>query len=875
VNLPALNDEEFDAQAEELITARENEEAGRKQENRWLGLDANGQTPQMRALNEQAAKAKVDLKKRQEQNALRDKQDRDAVAAEEAEEAAEEAKEAAEEAAQKLAAEKLKSTVDAPQRDLFGDETENAVIESGDQSSDSVLEQGDTGADTGGGSSAGTGKAVDQRLGDGQPPTADVGTGEGIQPSALINRVKAKLEKEATTGLKGTDATAPIQALNIIANMTVGGQKIGREKATLIVKDLQKQGFLEEPNFRGEAKLSSTRNDAPAGAVAQPSTLDTPIAPPQLNIDNPAGTWLEGKIKRAQEDKADAEPDTYKANLGNSAGVTGWFEKPLNLDPKMLAKFKGAMGEEKIRTSSPKLKRLQKDIAKEGYKPEAILIHVREDGTPFIVDGNHRVAEAAASGRQSIPVEIKYLRGAEAVDGPLNPSILSGNAAADGTEITTALLDTWGVPKLAPAYKAVENREEDTIIRAELRKLVNNEYFKGNKEAIRNFLDEEPTLFDLAAADAAQEGSDPTASLMQAPTPKAPELGQTGLDFNAPARVETKGQPFLPLSQTQGGTEQRLLSVQTIGGTELLPVESLADFNERIKRDKLEPAGVVAPFKPSAETGRNAAPGGLTRVDATLAPVFRGMGREVPVDVQKLAKRGKVTTLQADAILANMERQANAVQTAELRKLWDKRWPMPTAAELEVAIDKFLDANPDRREAYSTVNLANYKPNDLLDHPRLALEFFIAENDRTEVDPTTSKDKKRIVNLLDPRQGDVAKGQSKEDRNKARTEARHAKTYFGKYARPVDAFWHIAADVKAKRTGYRDAKNKEQSDLDKADERNLQTLGLSDKLSAAESVFFEGTSQSNAEAAMRWVNKNLSPEAQFEIKKFLNLEGWW
>ena len=79
--------------------------------------------------------------------------------------------------------------------------------------------------------------------------------------------------------------------------------------------------------------------------------------------------------------------------------------------------------------------------------------------------------------------------------------------------------------------------------------------------------------------------------------------------------------------------------------------------------------------------------------------------------------------------------------------------------------------------------------------------------------------------------------------------------------------------MKAKRTGYRDAKNKEQSDLDKADERELQTLGLSDKLSAAESVFFEGTSQSNAEAAMRWVNKNLSPEAQFEIKKFLNLEG--
>jgi hypothetical protein len=120
IGLPAFNDEEFDAQAEELITARENEEARRKQENRWLGLDANGQTPQMRALNERDAKARVDLKERQEQSALRDKQERDAAAAEEAaEEAAEKAAEEA--AAQELAAEKLKSTVDAPQRDLFGE----------------------------------------------------------------------------------------------------------------------------------------------------------------------------------------------------------------------------------------------------------------------------------------------------------------------------------------------------------------------------------------------------------------------------------------------------------------------------------------------------------------------------------------------------------------------------------------------------------------------------------------------------------------------------------------------------------------------------------------------------------------------------------
>ena len=111
----------------------------------------------------------------------------------------------------------------------------------------------------------------------GQPvsSTADAPAGTVAQPSALINRVKAKLEAAATTGLKGTAATAPIQARNIIENMQADGQKIGREKAVLIVKDLQKQGFLETPNFRGEAKLSPTRNDAPGEADVTPTTKQT------------------------------------------------------------------------------------------------------------------------------------------------------------------------------------------------------------------------------------------------------------------------------------------------------------------------------------------------------------------------------------------------------------------------------------------------------------------------------------------------------------------------------------------------------------------------------------------------------------------------
>lgn len=194
------------------------------------------------------------------------------------------------------------------------------------------------------------------------------------------------------------------------------------------------QGQMPTQDMMGEAMNTAGLAMGSGGVVADiPAGAVGANAFPKLKIDNPAGDWLEGKIKWAEKDRARAEPDTYEANLGNVSGVTGWFPETLSLDPKMLSGFKGAMGEEKFRASGPKLKDLQDKIAKEGYKPEPITIHVREDGTPFIVEGNHRVAEAAASGRQSIPVEIKYLRGSEAVDGPLNPNALTTYANASKT----------------------------------------------------------------------------------------------------------------------------------------------------------------------------------------------------------------------------------------------------------------------------------------------------------------------------------------------------------------------------------------------------------------------------------------------------------
>ena len=140
---------------------------------------------------------------------------------------------------------------------------------------------------------------------------------------------------------------------------------------------------------------------------------------PKLYIDNPGGDWLQRKLEEAQEDYQTAPLGSSRRNLGGS-NVTGYFKTSLDLSPDLLKGLPGALGEEDFRRSGVKLERLEKSIREQGYKPSPILIQVREDGQPFIIEGNHRVAEALKSGRASIPVELKYLRGGEDAEGPLS-----------------------------------------------------------------------------------------------------------------------------------------------------------------------------------------------------------------------------------------------------------------------------------------------------------------------------------------------------------------------------------------------------------------------------------------------------------------------
>ena len=150
----------------------------------------------------------------------------------------------------------------------------------------------------------------------------------------------------------------------------------------------------------------------------------------KLRVDNPGynevygETYAQTKQKYADEAKQEAanrgEKDTYKANLGTTDGITG-FADNVKFKPEELKNLPGTMGEEKFRFSGEKLQRLKESIKKEGYNEDPIMIHVREDGQPFIVEGNHRLAEALESGRNTITADIRYLRGAEEKKGLLDP----------------------------------------------------------------------------------------------------------------------------------------------------------------------------------------------------------------------------------------------------------------------------------------------------------------------------------------------------------------------------------------------------------------------------------------------------------------------
>ena len=227
--------------------------------------------------------------------------------------------------------------------------------------------------------------------------------------------------------------------------VVVGPPKSIFEKIIRAIKSIftahQQEGFTRVDeifsNIRStdkEKQIGARQRGSIRSENVKESAVPTRKSDTPLKIDNPVGkdfltgeTYVEKKIRQNNEYKQrlltnnpNFPQDTYEMNIGTAEGLTAFIDGVV-FAPSELANIRGSMGEEKFRQDNTKLRMLQESIERKGYLPDTIMIHVREDGVPFVVEGNHRIVEAVLSNRPEIKTDIRYLRGAEKADGPLNP----------------------------------------------------------------------------------------------------------------------------------------------------------------------------------------------------------------------------------------------------------------------------------------------------------------------------------------------------------------------------------------------------------------------------------------------------------------------
>ena len=223
--------------------------------------------------------------------------------------------------------------------------------------------------------------------------------------------------------------------------------------------------FVEEPPVKADAQVEAPKQPEAPTAEATPAVkvqrvategdhYGTTYAKHHLKSTKPQMTAGRKKLKEMIggdsaknlkaadiENKPDLQEAVKTARIGDTTGTTA-TAKGVKMNPTELKNVKGLMGEETFRNSGKKLARLEKNIADQGYQPSPIQVYVREDGTPFIFEGNHRLAEALKTGRKEIEVDITYLRdGEKAAKGPFNKAAIEGRSTAQVTETAAKATD--------------------------------------------------------------------------------------------------------------------------------------------------------------------------------------------------------------------------------------------------------------------------------------------------------------------------------------------------------------------------------------------------------------------------------------------------
>jgi len=132
-----------------------------------------------------------------------------------------------------------------------------------------------------------------------------------------------------------------------------------------------------------------------------------------------AKSWLEHKIELAV---SSGDPTFLRG------AVTAWMgqERQLRLPTEVLARIPGAMNE-KREPGEAQYDWLTKRVEENGWDDELahILVAVNHEGSPYILEGNTRVAFAIRNGISDIAAEVRWFNGGEMVDGKWSPEEIS------------------------------------------------------------------------------------------------------------------------------------------------------------------------------------------------------------------------------------------------------------------------------------------------------------------------------------------------------------------------------------------------------------------------------------------------------------------
>lgn len=130
---------------------------------------------------------------------------------------------------------------------------------------------------------------------------------------------------------------------------------------------------------------------------------------PNFRSDIPDENWLKGYQK-------DADLDRNRMGYPDLIKTTGSFqggERTLKIPLSNTKNIKGYLGEE-ARLNKEKVDKLTKELQRDGKFQDPPLVGVAFNGTPYIVEGNHRIAASQKAGIP-IDIEVRYFDGGERV----------------------------------------------------------------------------------------------------------------------------------------------------------------------------------------------------------------------------------------------------------------------------------------------------------------------------------------------------------------------------------------------------------------------------------------------------------------------------